>query len=470
MLAKLRARICRAGLSAGWVAMLIGLSAFPALAADRVVGGQEAAAGVWPFQAAIMFKSGGKLGMCGGTLIAPRFVLTAGHCVVSFDYNTVTAPENFRVRINSINLVSGGEEHRVKRVILHEEFSKSFPLENDIALLELDSDAQATPVRTEGQGTGRASIATQNSPWAKVIGWGRTKSDSPDPSRVLMEASVEVIDAAHCATRMQSILDKLGPIDQRRICAGTSQGGIDSCHGDSGGPLLLPAQGGGWVQVGVVSYGVEDCGAKGTYSVYARTGVYSDWVEHHVGGKATPAPPATAGAAAPPVAVGAVAGAPAIDASASAGGDLVQVAINPGARLRVGQTFKIQVLSKFDGYLLLIDLDENNKAKQLFPNGRSDQVNKDGAIKANSVLSFPDETYGFQLYAEPPVGRGRLIAIVTKSKVGLEELMKSEEGLEQYPDAPARFVALDTALRAKTGGTPDAPEWSAGYRDYVVVP
>lgn len=458
----------RATLAAVSGAAIACLAALPATAADRIVGGQEAAEGVWPFQTAIVFESNGKVGMCGGTLVAPRYILTAGHCVVSFTDRTVIAPENFRVRINSLKLVSGGEEHLVKRVILHEEFSTSFPLENDIALLELDSDAQAAPVRIEGQGAGRASIATtQNSPWAKVIGWGRTKTDSPDPSRVLMEASVEVIDGARCANRMQSVLNQLGPIDQRRICAGTSQGGIDSCQGDSGGPLLLPAQGGGWVQVGIVSYGVEECGAKGTYSVYTRAAAYSDWVEHHVSGKSSAAPVAAAAPA--PAAAGTVA-APAIDDIANAGGDLVQVAINPGAQLRVGQTFLVQVLSKFDGYLLLLDLSEDNKLTQLFPNERSDQVNKDGAIKANSVLSFPDQTYGFKLFAEPPVGRGRLIAIVTTSKVGLESLMKSEEGLSPYPDAQARFSALDTALRAKAGGSPDAPEWSAGYRDYVVVP
>jgi hypothetical protein len=148
----------------------------------------------------------------------------------------------------------------------------------------------------------------------------------------------------------------------------------------------------------------------------------------------------------------------------------VSIEIRPGARLRVGEDFQVAIQSAFDGYLLLIDIDENNQAQQLFPNLRSEEAHKDGAVKAGSTLVFPEDTYGFRLYAKPPLGRGRLIAIVTKSKVGLEELMKSEEGLERYPDATARFTALETALRSKGPSSGSAPEWAAAFRDYVVVP
>jgi hypothetical protein len=282
-----------------------------------------------------------------------------------------------------------------------------------------------------------------------------------------MEASVQVIDPDPCSKKMEPLLSELGPIDSRRLCAGTSQGGIDSCHGDSGGPLLVRAEGGGWLQVGIVSYGVKECGAKGTYSVYARVGAYAQWIEHHVRMQTTPPPDSSSP---PAVELGAPSAAPTLEEGATGGSDLVQVSIRPGARLRVGEVFLLEIRSAFDGYLLLIDVNEDNQAQQLFPNPRSEEAHKDGAIKAGSPLIFPEDTYGFRLYAEPPVGRGRLIAIVTKSKVGLEELMKSDEGLAHYPDAAARFAALETALRAKGSGVGAAPEWAAAYRDYVIVP
>jgi hypothetical protein len=229
----------------------------------------------------------------------------------------------------------------------------------------------------------------------------------------------------------------------------------------------VPAQGGGWVQVGIVSYGVKECGAKGTYSVYARTGAYASWIEGKIGSTSSAPPPPSAPA---PIAQGAPSAAPTLEESAAEGSNLVSVAIRPGARLRVGEPMLVDVRSAFDGYLLLIDLNEKNEAQQLFPNPRSEEAHKDGAVKGGSLLTFPDDTYGFRLFAAPPVGRGRLIAIVTKSKVGLEELMKSEEGLEKYPDATERFAALERALKSKGNGDANAPEWAAAYRDYVVVP
>jgi secreted trypsin-like serine protease len=453
-----------------WIAVLCaGLSSTALAQGERVVGGHEAAPGVWPYQASILIREGSGVNICGGTLIAPQFVLTAGHCVVDFQQRQIKAADTFLVRVNSVLLMSGGEEHPVKRVILHEEFSKAFPLENDIALLELEQASKAPLARIEGiadANNTRGAIARDASPWAKVIGWGRTRADAPDPSLKLMEASVQVIDEKRCARRMEPLLSELGPIDARRVCGGTSDGGVDSCHGDSGGPLLVPAQGGGWVQVGIVSYGVKECGAKGTYSIYARTGAYADWIERQIGGT-TSAPPASPPA---PIAQGAPGAAPTLEEGATGGSDFVSVAIRPGARLRVGQPMLVDVRSTFDGYLLLIDLNEKNEAQQLFPNPRSEQAHKDGAVKGGSLLTFPDDTYGFRLFAAPPIGRGRLIAIVTKSKVGLEELMNSEEGLQRYPDATARFAAIEQALRTKGAADPNAPEWAAAFRDYVVVP
>ena len=45
---------------------------------SRVIGGEDATPGAWPWQVAI-YRFG--VFHCGGTLISPSFVLTAAHCV-----------------------------------------------------------------------------------------------------------------------------------------------------------------------------------------------------------------------------------------------------------------------------------------------------------------------------------------------------------------------------------------------------
>ena len=57
------------------------------------------------------------------------------------------------------------------------------------------------------------------------------------------------------------------PADPYIMCAGDP--GLDSCSGDSGGPLVERTAN-GWIQVGVVSFGVN-CSVPGTYGQYART-------------------------------------------------------------------------------------------------------------------------------------------------------------------------------------------------------
>ena len=66
------------------------------------------------------------------------------------------------------------------------------------------------------------------------------------------------------------------------ICAGDlANGGIDACQGDSGGPLSVPDPAGGWVTVGVVSFGVG-CGDADSPGVYAEVAAFGTWIAQNV--------------------------------------------------------------------------------------------------------------------------------------------------------------------------------------------
>ncbi len=44
---------------------------------SRIIGGSTTADGQWPWQASLHFKGSHS---CGGTLVAPDFIITAAHC------------------------------------------------------------------------------------------------------------------------------------------------------------------------------------------------------------------------------------------------------------------------------------------------------------------------------------------------------------------------------------------------------
>ncbi len=106
-----------------------------------------------------------------------------------------------------------------------------------------------------------------------ISGWGLTSDDfDGEMSDVLMHAQVPWVSMKKC----QSVLgDK---VSDNQICAGYDQGGVDSCNGDSGGPLMW------WdpysqkhILVGVTSWG-EGCAQPFAYGVYTKVSKYFDWI------------------------------------------------------------------------------------------------------------------------------------------------------------------------------------------------
>ena len=70
-------------------------------------------------------------------------------------------------------------------------------------------------------------------------------------------------------------------ITSNQFCGGYEQGGVDTCTGDSGGPLLCAAEhekdDRRWYVYGITSFG-EGCGERGKYGVYTKVSKYFDWI------------------------------------------------------------------------------------------------------------------------------------------------------------------------------------------------
>lgn len=197
-------------------------------------------------------------------------MLTAAHCVTS----------NMHIIAGEYNLVEqeGHEqEKRVIRAFKHPHYNKN-NVDNDIALLKLDSPLELTQ-RVWPACLPEQSEELEPELMATILGWGaisyhRPRDGKPQVVRddTLYQAKVPVVDFEECKNSYGDDLK-----GHHVICAGYKEGRIDSCAGDSGGPLLLERDN-RWHVYGVTSFG-DECGKMGKYGIYSKTSAYVDWVK-----------------------------------------------------------------------------------------------------------------------------------------------------------------------------------------------
>ena len=240
---------------------VLGTAASPSSA---IVGGTNAPAGKYTSVAEITF---GFSFLCTGTLIAPNYVLTAGHCG-SVTGAAVGSPAGWPaaaidVRIGS-NKSGQGELVPVSQVIVHPNYLANIGY--DITLLKLSRNSVNAP----------SKVANDASLWSagtleKIVGWGATSEGGSTPS-TLQEAQVPITTDAACSNAY-SDFDA-----QTMVCAGYPQGGVDTCQGDSGGPMFGTAATGLKV-VGATSWG-EGCARPNKPGVYARVAdtLLREWI------------------------------------------------------------------------------------------------------------------------------------------------------------------------------------------------
>lgn len=234
----------------------------------RIVGGQDADQGEYPYQALVM--PGGSL--CGGALIDEEWVLTAAHCL--FSGSTQLDPSQVSIKLGDHNIYStdGTEQSfSVSQVIPHPSYNPN-TTDNDIALLKLSTAANLIAGQVEIISLNQNGSLADGT-LATVTGWGTT-SEGGSIASVLQEVDVPLVSNATCNNSYGGITDNM-------ICAGYASGGKDSCQGDSGGPLVVPDGNGGSVHAGVVSFG-NGCARANYYGVYARTSRYIDWISQYV--------------------------------------------------------------------------------------------------------------------------------------------------------------------------------------------
>ncbi len=263
----------------------------------RVVGGSTASIATYPWQAAVVLSPSKLSGnahirqFCGGVLITSRIVMTAGHCVADTDPdcgpNALSGKPPFCTPVTdpggdgtsrldpgdadvvlgrtTLSDTSQGHEYTVQAVKLGTSFNGNYQGDGvprfDAAYLVLSAPATGlTPIKIAGADEG--ALWDTGSP-EDISGWGST-SESGDTVDTLQAATVDVLPDSSCSSAYTPAYDP-----GTMLCAGLPSGGVDTCFGDSGGPLEAALQGGGYRLVGLTGWG-QGCAEAGFPGVYTR--------------------------------------------------------------------------------------------------------------------------------------------------------------------------------------------------------
>jgi secreted trypsin-like serine protease len=265
---------------------------------EMIVNGVPVPQGKYPWQVRLYSSMEDKKGFCGGSIIAPQWVLTASHCLAKGEShggpNTAVDAENVVVGYGSIDRTKT-TKIPAEKIFVHQGYlDKGLDGKADIALIKLKKPINKPTVigladpETDGQLLADGASVT-------VSGWGAIWSPFDKDIEALMpdlgpqtemldkwqfplklhEVEINAMDNNNCNAAFQPTGLAVAPTEICAMVKGTTK---DSCQGDSGGPLVVKADNpNGYLQVGVVSWGTM-CGNKVTPSVFARVSSFNDWI------------------------------------------------------------------------------------------------------------------------------------------------------------------------------------------------
>ncbi|XP_050096684.1 brachyurin-like [Anopheles aquasalis] len=238
----------------------------------RIVNGEEAFPGQFPYQIALLsnFAAGG--GLCGGSILTNNYILTAAHCVV--DGNGALATDGTAILGAHNRINAEPTQQRIafsqSGVFVHPSYNPTL-IRNDIATVRLNSPAvfndRVQPIDLPALSDSRTFAGLIGT----ASGFGRTSDALPGASDVVMYTRNPVLTNADCQSSWNIIL-----VSDQNVCLDAT-GGRSVCNGDSGGPLTVQ-DGGNSLEIGIASFVSAQGCASGIPSVWVRVSFYRDFI------------------------------------------------------------------------------------------------------------------------------------------------------------------------------------------------
>ncbi|XP_076033134.1 trypsin 3A1-like [Oratosquilla oratoria] len=263
-----------------WLSICIVLSAAgcgkSVVSPDRIAGGDAVNIEMFPWQASLRDSFHGFKHFCGGSLIKPRWVLTAASCFL----NRPKKGQLFASRstYSYFGITKLGEEDgaivkqtKRKHHYFHPQFnSKTY--EYNVALLRIIEmvklDEFPLPVCLGDQYDYRVGDS------AITTGYGVTSVVPPSDSRDLMMINTKIQNDDLCKVALNDTEKQFHPHTQ--LCTYSRR--RSACQKDEGGPLVVYSKG-RYIQIGIVSSWPELCAdERSKPSIYTQVSRVSDWI------------------------------------------------------------------------------------------------------------------------------------------------------------------------------------------------
>ncbi|XP_075155601.1 serine protease SP24D-like [Haematobia irritans] len=239
------------------VACIVAVACSTALPNGRVLGGQDAYEGQFPYMTSLRRNGSHR---CGATIISQIYELTAAHCVGAKDSlgnYYIFAPTELSVRVGSNERFRGGIIVNVSEIIVHEDYGNFL---NDIALVRLTvplvytNNIQPIPLASAVVPTGSDVV---------IMGFGRINQNGDLPQKLQWNI-LKAICGRECERKINNYSEGL-------ICLG-HEADNGACNGDSGGPAVYEGE-----VRGVANFVYGGCGSTNPDG-YANVFFYRCWI------------------------------------------------------------------------------------------------------------------------------------------------------------------------------------------------
>ncbi|XP_031793751.1 transmembrane protease serine 12 isoform X1 [Sarcophilus harrisii] len=244
------------------------------ISGSRIIGGHEAHIGAWPWMVSLQFSKffNKSIHLCGGSIIKEMWVLTAAHCF------KMSREPQFWVAVVGVNDIlqnrKKNKKIKIDDIIIHPEY-KHNTFENDIALIHLKDPVTyndfVQPICLPFFNDVPKITSAKR---CFISGWGKRREEGI-LTPLLHEAEIHYIPWDTC----NAIGSYSGRVPNTSFCAGESYGNVDTCTGDSGGPLMCYfPENEKFFLMGITSAGVG-CGRPFFPGIYTKVLLYETWIK-----------------------------------------------------------------------------------------------------------------------------------------------------------------------------------------------